>query len=158
MAVELVRIDDRLIHGQVVEGWLPHLRAEHVVVLVNHKDEVAEALMRMAMPPTVSLDIVPLAGAAAALAGAPVKAKRTLVLVPGPAEALSLLEGGLAVKAVNVGGLHYTAGKVQLGRALFLDASDRKALAGIAARGVSLEGRALPGDPAEDVAAALEGR
>lgn len=155
MAVELVRIDDRLIHGQVVEGWLPHLRAEHVVVLVSHKDEVAEALMRMAMPPTVSLEIVAAGGAVAALAGGVSREKRTLVLVPGPAEALALLEAGLAVSKINVGGLHYTAGKVQLGKALFLDASDRRALAGIAARGVTLEGRALPGDPAEDVAAAL---
>lgn len=155
MGVELLRIDDRLIHGQVVEGWLPHLKTEHVVVLVNHKDEVTEALMRMAMPPAVSLEVVPVAGAAEALARGPAKTKKTLVLVPGPAEALSLLEGGLSVSRVNVGGLHYTAGKVQLGKALFLDASDRKALAGIAARGVALEGRALPGDPAEDVAAAL---
>lgn len=158
MAVELVRIDDRLIHGQVVEGWLPHLKAEHVVVVVAAKDDVACALMKMAMPTDVSLEVVAVKEAAAAVASEPSKTKKTLVLVPGPAEALALLEAGLAVTRVNVGGLHYTAGKVQLGKALFLDAADRQALAGIAARGVRLEGRALPGDPAEDVAAALGGK
>jgi mannose/fructose/N-acetylgalactosamine-specific phosphotransferase system component IIB len=158
MAVELVRIDDRLVHGQVVEGWLPHLRAEHVVVW-SAGDEVARALMMMAMPPAVSLEVVSSAAAALAVfAAEPAKSKRTLVLVPGPAEALALLESGLSVKLVNVGGLHYNAGKVQLGKALFLDEADRRALAGIAGRGVRLEGRALPGDPAEDVAAALGAR
>ncbi len=158
MAVELVRIDDRLVHGQVVEGWLPHLKAEHVVVW-SSGDEVARALMMMAMPPSVSLQVVSTAPAAlAAFAAEPAKSKRTLVLVPGPAEALELLEAGLSVKLVNVGGLHYNAGKVQLGKALFLDDEDRKALADIAGRGVRLEGRALPGDPAEDVAAALGAR
>lgn len=159
MAVELLRIDDRLIHGQVVEGWLPHLKAEHVLVLADAKDEIAVALMRMAMPPAVTLDVV--AGAAAAVAAAseePARSKRTLVLVPGPKEALALLAAGLPVRSVNVGGLHYTAGKVQLGKALFLDDADRKALADIAGRGVRLEGRALPADPEEDVAGALGGR
>ena len=155
MAVELVRIDDRLIHGQVVEGWLPHLKAEHVVVL-SAGAEVARALMQMAMPPSVSLEVVPsAAGVVSAVGAEPAKTKKTLVLVPGPKEALALLEAGLAVKTVNVGGLHYTAGKVQLGKAMFLDDADRKALAGIAGRGVRLEGRALPGDPEEDVAGAL---
>ena len=57
--------------------------------------------------------------------------------------------------AVNVGGLHYTAGRVQLGKAIFLDDQDREALRAIARRGVALEGRALPGDPAMDVSAML---
>ncbi|MDX6768234.1 MAG: PTS sugar transporter subunit IIB [Elusimicrobiota bacterium] len=158
MAVELLRIDDRLIHGQVVEGWLPHLKAEHVVVW-SGGDEVARALMQMAMPPAVTLEVQPAAAPLlSALADGPAKSKKTLVLVPGPAEALALLEGGLSVAVVNVGGLHYNAGKVQLGKALFLDDADRRALAGIARRGVRLEGRALPSDPAEDVAAALGAR
>ncbi len=80
------------------------------------------------------------------------------MLVPGPAEALSLVENGVAVNRVNVGGLHYTVGKVQLGRALFLDEKDRLALRALAARGIRLEGRALPADAEEDLTAALEGK
>lgn len=155
MAVELLRIDDRLIHGQVVEGWLPHLKVEHVVVM-SACDEVARALMNMAMPPSISLDVFATPKEIiSSLSMGPAQTKKTLVLVPGPSEALALIEAGLPVAKVNVGGLHYTAGKVQLGKALFLDAGDRKALSGLAQRGVALEGRALPGDPVEDVAAAL---
>ena len=93
-----------------------------------------------------------------ALCSTKLAARKSLVLVPGPAEALSLIEKGVAVDRINVGGLHYTVGKVQLGRALFLDEKDRLALRALAAKGVRLEGRALPADAEEDLTAALEGK
>ncbi|MBI4371247.1 MAG: PTS sugar transporter subunit IIB [Elusimicrobia bacterium] len=158
--IVLLRVDDRLVHGQVVEGWLPHLRAEAVVVAsdASAADPVQAALMRMALPPSIGLRVLPVAGVPAALAAPDLAPRRTLVLAPGPAEALALLEGGVSVPRVNVGGLHYTVGKVQLGRALFLNEADTKALRAIAARGVRLEGRSLPGDREEDLLSALESR
>ncbi len=158
MAIALVRIDDRLVHGQVVEGWVPYLRADLVAVVSDAAaaDPVQLALMKMALPAEVGLLALGVSGAARALTGA--SSRRVLALTPGPAEALALLEQGLSVERVNVGGLHYTAGKVQLGRALFLDEADKSALRAIVARGVRLEGRALPTDPEEDLRAALGAR
>lgn len=160
MGVTLLRVDDRLVHGQVVEGWVPHLKVDLVVVVSDAaaEDEIQTALMKMALPPSVGLLVQSVAAAAETLASPQFASRSALVLVPGPAEALSLVESGLAVDRVNVGGLHYTVGKVQLGRALFLDEKDRLALRALAAKGVRLEGRALPGDAEEDLSAALEGR
>lgn len=160
MGVTLLRIDDRLIHGQVVEGWVPYLKVNLVVVVSDAAagDEIQTALMKMALPLSVGLLVLPVAGAAAALTGPRMSARSALVLVPGPAEALALIEQGVAVDRVNVGGLHHTVGKVQLGRALFLDEKDRLALRALAAKGVRLEGRALPGDAEENLAAVLEGQ
>lgn len=160
MGVTLLRIDDRLIHGQVVEGWVPFLKVNLVVVVSDAAagDEIQTALMKMALPPAVGLLVIPVEGAAAALAAPQVAARLALVLVPGPSEALALIEKGLKIDRVNVGGLHHTVGKVQLGRALFLDEKDRLALRALAGKGVRLEGRALPGDAEEDLTAALEGK
>ena len=160
MAITLVRVDDRLIHGQVVEGWLPQLDADFIAVVSDAAaaDPVQVALMKMALPPGVGLSVLKVADAPAALASPQAAARRILVLVPGPAEALALLEGGVAVDRINVGGLHFTVGKVQLGRALFLNDEDKAALRAIAARGVRLEGRPLPSDPEENLASILEGR
>lgn len=160
MPIVLLRIDDRLVHGQVVEGWLPSIEADLVAVVSDAvaSDEVQSALMKMAMPASVGLLVLGVSAAAAALKDPKTAGRRILILVPSPAEALALLEDGVAVSRVNVGGLHYTVGKVQLGRALFLDDKDKAALKAIAARGVRLEGRALPADPEEDLASALEGR
>ncbi|MBI2385467.1 MAG: PTS sugar transporter subunit IIB [Elusimicrobia bacterium] len=160
MGVTLLRVDDRLIHGQVVEGWVPFLNVDLVVVVSDAAaaDEIQTALMKMALPASVGLLVLPVAEAAASLTSPRMAARSALVLVPGPAEALALVEKGLTVDRINVGGLHYTVGKVQLGRALFLDEKDRLALRALAAKGVRLEGRALPGDAEEDLTAALEGR
>lgn len=157
MAIALLRVDDRLVHGQVVEGWLPSLKADLIVVVSDAaaKDPVQAALMKMAMPADVGLLVLGVDAAADALASPKMAARRALVLVPGPAEALALLQKGVPVDRVNVGGLHFTVGKVQLGRALFLDEKDKDALRAIAARGVRLDGRPLPSDPGEDLAPML---
>lgn len=160
MGVTLLRVDDRLIHGQVVEGWVPFLKVDLVVVVSDSAagDEVQSALMKMALPSSVGLLVLRVADAAAALSSSQMSTRKALVLVPGPSEALSLVESGLMVERINVGGLHYTVGKIQLGRALFLDEKDRLALRALAAKGVRLEGRALPADAEEDLTAALEGK
>jgi mannose/fructose/N-acetylgalactosamine-specific phosphotransferase system component IIB len=160
MPIALLRIDDRLIHGQVVEGWLPRLQADLVAVVSDAAadDPIQTALMKMALPPGVGLLVLRVAEAAAALSAPQASARRILILVPGPEEALSLLERGVAVDRVNVGGLHFTVGKVQLGRALFMNEKDKAALRAISARGVRLEGRPLPSDPEENLASMLEGR
>ena len=157
MAIALLRVDDRLVHGQVVEGWLPSLKADLILVVSDAAaaDPIQAALMKMAMPPDVGLLVLGVADAAEALSSPKMAARRALVLVPGPAEALALLQKGVAVERVNVGGLHFTIGKVQLGRALFLDEKDKDALRAIAARGVRLEGQPLPSDPEEDLAPML---
>ena len=160
MGVKLLRVDDRLIHGQVVEGWVPFLKVDLVIVVSDAAagDEVQTALMKMALPPSVGLLVLGVGEAAAALTSPQLAARSALVLVPGPSEALALIEKGAKVDHVNVGGLHYTVGKVQLGRALFLDEKDRLALRALAAKGIRLEGRALPADAEEDLTAVLESK
>ena len=152
MPIVLVRVDDRLIHGQVVMGWVPNLQAREVVVVSEAAaaDETQKALMQMAMPEGVQLRVLGVAEAVRQLRE-PEEARRILVLVPSPQEALKLLEGGLDFTRLNVGGLHYTAGRVQLGKAIFLNPQDQEALRELARRGVVLEGRALPGDAPIDI-------
>lgn len=157
MAVELLRIDDRLVHGQVVEAWIPHVKAELVVVASEPaaQDETQQALMRLALPDGVQLKALAPGEALAFFRSPESDRQRTLVLVPSPREALELVEGGLPVKTVNVGGLHYSAGRIQLGRVIFLSDADREDLRRLAQRGVVLEGRAVPSDKRLDLAALI---
>jgi len=152
MKISLVRVDDRLIHGQVVIGWIPHLQVEAVIVASDAAaaDETQTMLMDMAMPEGIKLMVLSVAAAAQRLQDGG-DSRRVLVLVPGPREALRLLESGVRFDSVNVGGLHYTAGRVQLGKAIFLNPEDKEALRTISRRGVTLEGRALPSDASLDI-------
>ncbi|MDE2291207.1 MAG: PTS sugar transporter subunit IIB [Elusimicrobia bacterium] len=156
----LVRIDDRLIHGQVVEGWLPVLKARRVVVVSDGAaaDPVQRALMELSLPEGTALEVLTVAAAPSTLKAAAAAPERVLVLAPGPQEVLALHEAGVPFSSVNVGGLHYAAGTVQLGRAIFLADADIRSLETLAARGVRVEGRAVPSESPLDVMAALKAR
>ncbi|OGR86816.1 MAG: hypothetical protein A3J74_06475 [Elusimicrobia bacterium RIFCSPHIGHO2_02_FULL_57_9] len=157
MSLALVRIDDRLIHGQVVEGWIPYLKVDQVLVVSDAAaaDEIQITLMRLALPDAIDLEVLPVAEAARHPAFNPDYLRHVLVLAPGPQEVLGLLEKGAVFSRVNVGGLHYTAGRVQLGKAIFLSEQDKEALRSISRRGVKLEGRALPGERESDLSPAI---
>ena len=156
----LVRIDDRLIHGQVVEGWLPVLKAARVVVVSDDaaSDPVQRALMELSLPAEVALDVLDSIKAPAVLKAAAGSSERVLLLAPGPQEVLALHEAGVPFDSVNVGGLHFAAGTVQLGKAIFLDQGDMLCLEALAARGVRVEGRAVPSEAPMDVMAAMKAR
>lgn len=158
MPLALVRIDDRLIHGQVVEGWLPTLGCRRVIVVcaAAAADEMQRQLMRLALPEEVALEVLAPETAAAAVRAAAAAPEPALVLAPGPSEVLALLEAGAEFTSVNVGGMHHEAGRMRIGRAIFLSEGDKRALRAIAARGVRLEGRAVPSERGEDVAPLLE--
>ncbi len=153
MPLSLVRIDDRLVHGQVVAGWIPHLRVEEVIVASDAaaNDPTSVTLMRLALPDALELEVLPVSAAARHPVLRGDFPKKVLLLAPGPVEVLGLLEQGAKFTYVNVGGLHYSAGRIQLGKAIFLSEEDKAALREISRRGVKLEGRALPAERALDI-------
>jgi PTS system mannose-specific IIB component len=143
-----LRIDDRLVHGQVVEGWLPHLRARRILVVSDAAaaDETQRLLMRISLPDHLELDVLSVDAAVERLAEITKKDGRLLILTPSPHEALALVKAGLKVPSVNVGGMHHAVGRMMVGRAIFLAEEDRKALKELAAAGVQLDARAVPAE------------
>ena len=158
MAVELLRIDDRLVHGQVVEGWVKALRINHLVVAsdVVEADETQKALYVLAVPNGVQLTTATIVDAARAWKASQWKEDRALILVSTPEDAVKLAEAGAPLKSVNLGGLHYRAGRVQILKGISLDEHDVRALKTLAAKGILLEARPLPLDEPVDMALYLE--
>ncbi len=158
MVVELLRLDDRLVHGQVVEGWVKILRISHVVVASDavEADDTQKALYHLAVPHGVELACLTLAEAAKEWKADRWKNDRALVLVSTPEEALTLYEAGSPVKSVNLGGLHFRSGRVQVLKGVSLDDQDVRALKKLASKGVLLEARPLPLDEPVDIVQFLE--
>ncbi len=148
MGVELLRIDDRLVHGQVVEGWVKSFRVQHVVVASDEvgADDTQKALYQLAVPHGVGLSCLNLEETARLWKNDSWKSERVLVLVSTPDEALSLYEFGAPISSVNLGGLHFRQGRVQILKGISLDDADVRALKALTAKGVLLEARALPLD------------
>jgi mannose/fructose/N-acetylgalactosamine-specific phosphotransferase system component IIB len=158
MSVELLRIDDRLVHGQVVEGWLKALHINHIVVASDmvEADDTQKALYHLAVPHGVELTCLKVADAAHAWKADRWKTDRVLVLVSTPDEALKIYESGAPMKAVNLGGLHYREGRVQVLKGISLDDQDVRALKTLSSKKIVLEARPLPLDEPVDMASYLE--
>jgi PTS system mannose-specific IIB component len=154
MAIVLVRIDDRLIHGQVVEGWLKIINANHIVVISDEvaRDKMQQILLSMAVPSNISVTNVSVDEGARKIREAAFDGDRVLLLLSRPRDVLRLIDCGVKLSSVNVGGMHFTQGKKQLLRNLSVDETDVQAFVEIAKHGVELEGRVLPSDDRVNVA------
>jgi mannose/fructose/N-acetylgalactosamine-specific phosphotransferase system component IIB len=154
----LYRVDDRLVHGQVVEGWVPHLRAEELAVVSDEiaGDEMRRTIMRFATPEDVDLKIMTVGEAAVYLPQAAESARKVLLLLPGLAEAVALTQKGVKIATLNIGGMHYSAGKnLSIGKAIFLNDQDCAALKTLSAAGIAIEGRGVPSDSPLDLMEAI---
>lgn len=147
MSIALYRIDDRLIHGQVVVGWGQPLELRFIVLV---DDEVAgsdweQELYRMGVPPEMTVHFHDVASAAAALPGYQADRRPGLVLVGdiGTMERLIDAAGGV-IPTVNVGGVHHAPGRSPHLRYVFLTPQEEAVLRAIAARGVAVTAQDVP--------------
>lgn len=148
MGILLIRIDDRLIHGQVVAGWVKAIRANHVMV-VNDKvagDTMQKVLLGMAVPGNLKLSVLTIADATVKLKMDIPDDDRLMVLLNSPTDALELVKRGVQVKSINVGGIHFCEGKKQILKAVCVDMVDIQALYELDHCGIELEGRIVPTD------------
>ncbi len=155
----LYRIDDRLLHGQVVEGWLPETGANCVVIVNDElaKDNERQKVVTLAVQEDTRVHFFSLRDAVDGLGRIAVDADaRALVIFAGPRDLLGLLDRGLkAPQVVNVGGLHYAVGKLSLGRFMTLSDEDKEALSGLLKHGVHLDARSTPWDEPVDIVSQL---
>jgi len=158
MSVVLVRIDDRLVHGQVIEGWVKSLRINHVVVASDMvaADETQKALYCLAVPHGISLDCLSVSEAARDWIKDGWGADKVLILTSNPQDVLRMFHAGAPLKSVNVGGMHYREGRVQVLKAVSLDDSDVATFHALAAQGIVLEARPLPLDEPVNVVTLLD--
>ena len=159
MAVLLFRIDDRLIHGQVVEGWFPYLHPDRVVVADDEAAASAfqRSLMELVVPYEVGTEIVTLAELVERQRAGGLEGGRSVVLFRLPHDVVTALRLGLALERVNLGGLHARGRVRTLGRGIQASEEDLRDLREILRAGVRVEVRAVPTDPAVELGPLLEG-
>jgi mannose/fructose/N-acetylgalactosamine-specific phosphotransferase system component IIB len=145
--ISLVRIDDRLVHGQVVQGWLKAVPVDILLVASNvaAKDKMQQMVMEMAVPSDVKLEVKNLKDAVNILSMVDNKSS-VMVLVSSPREAFYILEQGITFNSLNIGGMHFFDGKKQILSNVCADNTDIKFLYKIYQKGIELESRILPND------------
>ena len=146
MPVELYRIDDRLIHGQVVVGWGQPLDIGFIVLV---DDEVAgsdweQELYRMGVPPEMEVFFTSVEEAARRLAEFQ-QAPASGILLTGDIDTMRrLADLAPGITAVNLGGIHHRAGRKQRLRYIFLTPDEERELRGLAGRGIAVTAQDVP--------------
>ncbi|TMQ58212.1 MAG: PTS sugar transporter subunit IIB [Candidatus Eisenbacteria bacterium] len=159
MPLLLARIDDRLIHGQVVHGWGGPLRPTWIGIVSDslRADPGRAGLYLFAAPEGARAVALSISEALLPSTLATTEAERAFLLFPGPEEPLRLKEGGFPLHEVNVGGLHHAEGKVQVLPYVYLSPTEREMLLALERLGVRLTAQDLPTNPARRLAPLLGG-
>ena len=149
MPLVLVRVDSRLIHGQIVETWVPHTGADCIVVANDDLvgNAALRAVMELAVPPTVRVLFCGIAEVRAALAGIDRHGEKAIVLCATAADALRIHRAGVRFDFLNIGNLHYAAGKVEIAPSVYFAPEDFDTVDRLEHSGVSVDVRATPADP-----------
>lgn len=159
MTLELFRIDDRLIHGQVVVGWGQPLSLGFLVLV---DDDVAasdweQELYRMGVPPEMDLYFESVGSAAARLEAYRADRRTGMLLTGDIATMRRLVAAAPGIAAVMVGGIHHKPGRSARLRYVFLTEEEAGELRALAAQGVTVTGQDVPQAQAIPLDALLAG-
>ena len=158
MAIELVRIDDRLIHGQIVQGWLKSVAIDRILVVSDEvaSDKMQCVLLSMAVPGSVKLSIKTIKDAATEIKNNVYENEKTMVLFSNPQDVVKIINYGVVIKSVNIGGMHFVRGKKQLLQNVSVDDDDVKSFMFLIEQKIELETRALPHDERNDISSIIK--
>lgn len=168
MRVARVRIDDRLIHGQVVVKWLRYLDCKQILIVDDElwRDEFMQSVLRLAAPSDVRVHVAPVRQAAKLLQSSTLEAMSrhpsgeamsrhpsgedsssghgVLVLVRSPQTALALLDNGFLFSELNVGALAAGEGTTRLYKSISANSEQIAALRAMQDRGVRVYFQMVP--------------
>lgn len=155
MPIIFARVDDRLIHGQIVQAWLPELNVDEILIPCCKGKEAALncGLLRLSLPYEYELTIL---DSHDCVRYAAQSKKRIFLLMGSLKEFTDLIEDGLQIKSVNIGGMHFKEGAQKLDENVFLDASDKRFLKLIRDLGINIETRAVPNSQSISVNEAIK--
>ena len=127
MPIIFTRVDDRLIHGQVVQAWLPELNIDEVVIpcVKEQEKNLNKNLLRLSLPFEYELTVLEPSRCVKYITQSP---KRILLLLRSLQDLQPLLEDGLQIKSVNIGGMHFKDHAQKLAENVFVNDFDKTTL------------------------------
>ncbi len=155
MDIALARIDDRLIHGQVVTAWLQTLGKCNEILICDdkaRKDQFLQNVLKMTAPPNMALRVLSVDETIADFQAKSGDSRHVLLLTRGPEPMLRLLESGVPISYVNLGGMGAGPGRKNLHKSISLSAAEIDTLRQIQAKGVRIEIKMVPSDRGVDFA------
>ena len=153
MNITLARIDDRLILGQVTTVWSKVANAQRIIICNDdvYNDDVRRTLLRQAAPPGMKVNVVNIEKAVAVYHNPQYQDETVFYLFTNPQDVLTMVQQGVKIATLNIGGMAWRPGKKQLTKAVSLDAADIDAFQQLDKLGVKLDLRVVASDPSVNI-------
>lgn len=153
MDIVLVRVDNRLIHGQILEAWVPYTEASSIVIVDDlvAGDLFRETVIKMAVPRDVEVIISNVEDFAVQFKYQRGQGRKTIVLFSAIADALRAYEGGFVFERLNIGNVCSEECLKQCSPSVMLDAEDVKNIWSFLDQGVQIDVRCVPREKPADI-------
>ena len=141
MSFRLVRIDDRLIHGQVVAGWLRALGAQRIVIVddATARDEFLREILTLAAPQGVPVEVYDVAAGAVRCIELAASPEPAIVLARSPRTILGLRQAGVPIDVVDLGGMGGGPGRKRIHKTISVSPDEIRDLKAIEQLGTRVE-------------------
>ena len=147
-----VRIDGRLVHGQVANLWTPKLQVDRIIVIdeAASTDDIQKSGLRMATPMTTRLSVLDYKVAADHIKNERYGKQRVFLVAKKPQEYLKLLDEGVELASINVGTMSQTPTTKAVTKQINVEQEDIEVFDKIAEKGVELTAQLTPSDDSHD--------
>lgn len=147
-----VRIDFRLIHGQVANLWANAKQVSRFMVVDDQlaTDDMQKQVLRMACPAAVKLSVLPLEKASANIQAGKYDAQRLFILAKKPETLLRLIESGVQLPEINVGNMSSLDEVKRVGLNIGMDEGDIEAFKKLQEKGIHMYAQMVPSDTPSD--------
>lgn len=154
MNINVFRIDDRLIHGQIVTKWIKDAAAKMIMVVDDRaaSDKTQQMILKFAVPSGIKLEILNKKDAVKRVSEDNTN-MNVLMLVRNPKEANALVEMGLKINTIIVGNISNSkseVGRTKLLDYIYVEPEDVEAIRSLDSKGIKLEVKAVPEEKAKN--------
>ena len=158
MEIVNVRIDDRLLHGQVIAVWLNQLGANRIVIIDDFasKDSFSKTVLKMGRPPTVKLSILSVESASRNFNDKKYEGDKIFVIVRDPKTLIDCSNNNLKFGEVNIGFMGDADDKVRISKQIYCSYQQLNHFKTLMDMGVKLTSYSTPGADGIDVKLALD--
>ncbi len=149
----LVRIDDRLIHGQVIAVWVKHKKFTKIQIVDDGlaADPFMVDVLRLAAPSGLEVIAESVETSIKSLNENPTP-QHTMVLMKSPVTAKRLYEGGITFDALNIGGMGMGPGRKNVFKNSSISKDEYAILKSLQDQGVKITFLSVPGEKSKDFA------
>lgn len=144
-----IRIDERLIHGQVAGIWSTSLNTQRIIVINNEAatDPLQKSSLRMAAPTSMRLSVLTIKNAVKNINSGKYGKQRLFILFKNPTDVLKFIEEGGNINRINVGNMSHKNGAREVTKSIKVTKDEEVVFHKIAEHGVDITAQLVPNDP-----------